>query len=471
MIAPYVGMSLYTWTAIIAVVLGGLAVGHWIGGVMADRALRHQRALFWILVVAAFSALATPFILRWLAGDLLSALDPVPAVVALTGVVFFLPSLFAGAVGPLATYLALDAAEPEQQGRVLGRMYALGALGAIAGVLLSGLVAIPWIGSALTVVAVTLAYLASAALIASGTGALGILALSVMVAVPSILWASDWTTCERESAYFCIRVDDLGPGTRVMALDHLAHSVNERDDPQRLHSPYLALIDEIARARFGTRGPDSAFFIGGGAYTLPRAWHARWPEARLTVAEIDPVVTELAAARLWVDPADFEIRHADARLALNAEAEPFDAIIGDAFADISVPTHLVTDEFHEQIAARLSQRGFYAMNVVDLLRRPRFLASLGETLQRRFKVVEFWIARDAIRPGEARTTWIVLASDRASERDSIAASDGTGRAWIRIDFRRMLGVFTDAERVVLTDDHAPVARLLGPLLTDQRYAE
>ena len=32
MIAPYVGMSLYTWTAIIAVVLGGLSVGHWIGG-------------------------------------------------------------------------------------------------------------------------------------------------------------------------------------------------------------------------------------------------------------------------------------------------------------------------------------------------------------------------------------------------------------------------------------------------------
>ncbi|MCB2099553.1 MAG: fused MFS/spermidine synthase, partial [Rhodobacterales bacterium] len=35
MIAPYVGMSLYTWTAIIAVVLAGLSVGHWIGGRLA----------------------------------------------------------------------------------------------------------------------------------------------------------------------------------------------------------------------------------------------------------------------------------------------------------------------------------------------------------------------------------------------------------------------------------------------------
>ena len=35
MIAPYVGMSLYTWTAIIAIVLAGFSVGHWWGGRLA----------------------------------------------------------------------------------------------------------------------------------------------------------------------------------------------------------------------------------------------------------------------------------------------------------------------------------------------------------------------------------------------------------------------------------------------------
>jgi len=38
LLAPYVGMSLYTWTAIIAVVLGGLSLGHWLGGALVDRA-------------------------------------------------------------------------------------------------------------------------------------------------------------------------------------------------------------------------------------------------------------------------------------------------------------------------------------------------------------------------------------------------------------------------------------------------
>ena len=46
LLAPHVGMSLYTWTAIIAVVLGGFSLGHWWGGLMAgpgcDRRAGHR---------------------------------------------------------------------------------------------------------------------------------------------------------------------------------------------------------------------------------------------------------------------------------------------------------------------------------------------------------------------------------------------------------------------------------------------
>src|SRR5512136_774264 len=36
-LAPYLGVSLYTWTSIIGVVLAGLSVGNWLGGKAADR--------------------------------------------------------------------------------------------------------------------------------------------------------------------------------------------------------------------------------------------------------------------------------------------------------------------------------------------------------------------------------------------------------------------------------------------------
>jgi len=37
LVAPYVGVSLYTWTSIIGVILAGLSVGNWVGGIWADR--------------------------------------------------------------------------------------------------------------------------------------------------------------------------------------------------------------------------------------------------------------------------------------------------------------------------------------------------------------------------------------------------------------------------------------------------
>ena len=36
--APYIGVSLYTWTSIIGIVLAGMSVGNYLGGLVADRA-------------------------------------------------------------------------------------------------------------------------------------------------------------------------------------------------------------------------------------------------------------------------------------------------------------------------------------------------------------------------------------------------------------------------------------------------
>ena len=37
-LAQVVGVSLYTWTGVIGVMLAGTACGNWLGGVLADRA-------------------------------------------------------------------------------------------------------------------------------------------------------------------------------------------------------------------------------------------------------------------------------------------------------------------------------------------------------------------------------------------------------------------------------------------------
>jgi len=44
LIARHLGVSLYTWTSVIGVVLGGIALGNYIGGRIADR-FHSQKAL------------------------------------------------------------------------------------------------------------------------------------------------------------------------------------------------------------------------------------------------------------------------------------------------------------------------------------------------------------------------------------------------------------------------------------------
>ena len=161
MIAPYPGMSLYTWTAIISVVLAGFSLGHWIGGRMAEQAAgRALRGVAWSLVLAGLSTIATLVIIRFAAPVIIGLnLGAVSTVLLVTFVLFFLPSLFVGIPSPVLTKLALDEDTAERSGRTIGAFYAVGAIGSIGGTLAAGFVFISWLGTTLTLIVVAGLYL------------------------------------------------------------------------------------------------------------------------------------------------------------------------------------------------------------------------------------------------------------------------------------------------------------------------
>lgn len=482
LLAPYVGMSLYTWTAIIAVVLAGLSVGHWIGGALAAPHVDNRlgaRRVAWALALAAISSLAALVLLRTMAGLLMqSKMGQIEVIVLLATALFFLPSLFVGIVSPILTKLAVDDGR-HHPGAVIGRMYALGTLGSIAGTLLAGYVFISWIGSTGTVlmVAGTYAVLAALFALAERSGILILGALVVGLGMTS-LWGSNVqafaSPCDVESDYFCIRVDDYpeAEDARLMALDHLVHSINDQRDPQLLYSPYLHFVDEYARTHLGGAdgkgGVRSAYFIGGGGFTLPRAWaHTFKGQARLVVAEIDPAVTQAAIDSLWFDAQapGLEIVHQDARSHLQSlPSEPtFDVIFGDAFHDISIPPHLVSLEFTEQIARRLNLGGFYAVNVIDDGQNPRFLLSLARTLGTQFASVEAWSERGQMGQN-GRVTFVLLATNRPGTQQIINAQQGIERTWVRWPEADLRARALAPDVPILTDDFAPVDRLMNTLL-------
>jgi len=467
MIAPYVGMSLYTWTSIIAVVLAGFSVGHWWGGKIAS--LPTQRALRitgWTMIAAACTTAGATLLLRAFAGPVVEAFaHPLAAITTLSVLAFFLPSLFAGVPAPVLTVVAMRDRDRSEQ--ALGAMFASGAVGAIVGTLLAGFLFVPWIGSVKTLVVITVVYAVAAVLCfrlgkAALRGTVGAV-LGIGVAVGIGAWALSLpAVCDRESSYYCIRTvslsDNPGNPVHLMVVDHLAHGISAREVPRVMFTEHSAMLDALPRMRMDR--PDfTSFHIGGGTYSVPRAWADRGI-SDITIAEIDPVVTEIAADQFWFDPATATILHGDARVALSRSAQTYDVIVGDAFTDIAAPEHLVTQEFFQLVSQRLSPEGVFAMNLIDNLDRLDALAAVVLTLRDVFPSVEVWTDGRAPQRGERRV-FVLLASGSDSPVSTIDAMAPDVTRFQALDNAFINRIVEQKNAQILTDDHAPLAYLIG----------
>ncbi len=154
--APYIGVSLYTWTSIIGVVLAGISLGNYLGGVVADR--RGSRGVLGLIFLAG--SLASAGILAMVAVVNSAGIDLplMPKIVFFTTVIFFLPSLILGMVSPMVIKLAL--ADLKRAGNTVGSIYAVSTVGSIFGTFLTGFWLISWFGTRAVVAGVALVLLA-----------------------------------------------------------------------------------------------------------------------------------------------------------------------------------------------------------------------------------------------------------------------------------------------------------------------
>ena len=470
LIAPYVGVSIYSWTSIIGVVLAGLSLGNWLGGTWADRG-GADRGAGLVLVAAAISSLGVLTVLTIVAPMVMAAeLSLLSGAFVLAASLFFVPSVLLGVITPLLTTLALQ--HGERPGRIVGSMHALAALGSITGTFAAGFWLIQHVGTrnililcTVTLFLVSIPFLFRRAPVALVAG----IALVLVTGGITEARRGFLNPCTVESQYYCIRVEpafaDVPFGeARAMVLDHLVHGVSHATEPGMLVSPYVHLTDELVS---GYLGPEVAgaryFFAGGGAYTHPRAVKALTPEALVTVAEIDPAVTEAAVESLYLDHSGMRVLHTDARMALHRLAgERFDVVIGDVAHDVAMPWHLLTREYTALVRSRLAPDGLYVLNVIDGYPDPLLVKSIVKTLREQFRYVHVWLEELPSVP--VRETYILSATDRFEPPRTVTAFRGFERTWIRItDHLESSGTALDT-LPLLTDDFVPVERLVGRLI-------
>ena len=471
--APYIGVSLYTWTSIIGVVLAGISLGNYLGGRLADRwaSLRFLGGIFLLGGLSSFGILAV---------DKLGILTPdewpiVVEILVLTSVLFFVPCIILGTVSPIVAKLAVR--DLAKAGSVVGKIYAAGTVGSIVGTFATGFVLISWFGTHIIIWGVALVLLTVGFLfLLSGRWRLMLLLAPILIGGSVLAFHRGWLhgPCTRETNYFCIRVreeEQDGEPVRVLTLDRMVHSYTSLNDPTKLVYGYERIYAEVTEYRAQEDDHLRALFIGGGGYTFPLYMEVIYPDSEIHVIEIDPGVTQVAHDMLGLTRDTRIVTfNEDARLFLEREpTQAYDLIVGDAFNDFSVPYHLTTKEFNDRVRAWLEDDGLYFVNIIDGPRRD-FLRAYTHTLRQTFRHIYVAPAIESWRQSP-RSTFVLIGSDAPLDRATLETIDaGDGDLLLA---RRMLSedeidaLLTEGRVVMLIDQYAPVDQMLAPVFREE----
>jgi len=454
LLAPYVGLTLETTTAIIGAALGGIAAGAALGGYFADRTDTRLLVVGLFIAGGLLTLLTVPAV-RWLGpgargdGDLaalgITLIALTPAAVALS------------AISPAVAHLQLH--DLRASGTVVGQLSGWGTAGALVGTFGTGFVLVPLlpvgltvllIGAVLTVGGIGLGLasrlLPAAAVVGVAFAALALSGLSVTSDSP----------CDTETRYHCVSVvaDQARPASYNLMLDDGLHSYVDLRDPTYLEYAYTRWIADSIDATNPPKKPLDAFFVGGGGFTLPRWLLATRPGSRAQVVEVDGELVDFVKERLGLrtSPA-LQVTVGDGRVnILDIPSNSVDVVVGDAFSATSVPWHLTTVEWTEEVQRVLRPGGLYAMNVIDF--RPLELARAeAATLQDVFSSVRFVSHADVT--GELfGGNLVFLASDQSLPY----ATGSNAKLGIIYDENAVESLAESAE--VLRDDFAPADQLL-----------
>ena len=226
------------------------------------------------------------------------------------------------------------------------------------------------------------------------------------------------------------------------------------EDPAALRVPYTAYL---ALGLVFTN-PRRALMIGLAGGSVARFVRAARPDVALDVVELDPDVVRVAGRYFGVhaDPG-LRIHVDDGRMFVKRTTDRYDWVVLDAFHADSMPHHLATAEFFDEVKGILTPRGVVTMNVAPLGPGVLYL-SIIHTLTRVFPQVYLFQV-----PERSNIVAVATLDESRIDGDRIARSIGElkSRTGDALDLLIPAPPHTEHKPLVrgvpeLTDDYAPV---------------
>jgi len=222
----------------------------------------------------------------------------------------------------------------------------------------------------------------------------------------------------RHSAFRPIRLTENVEGLRILRFgaEGASQSIVKVGDPRHLELPYTRLLPACLAF---IPNPARVLVVGLGGGTLPRFFHAHFPEMQIDVVEIDADVVNVAREHCgFAEDARLRVIVDDGRDFIETCAGGYDVIVLDSFDADSIPPHLATLEFLGAVRKALSPEGVVVANVWGRTFNPIYAEML---LTYRAAFAEVYIL-DVPAPGTK--LFVALSKPRVMTREELVEKAG-----------------------------------------------
>jgi len=469
LLAPHFGNSLYTWTALIGVVLVAVSLGGYLGGYFSDK-LKRVDLLGWLLAGAAVLTMLIPILGKLLAADIAKGGSLIAGPVFISVLLFALPAVLLGAVSPASVRFYSLAGSDQHVGAAAGIISMLGSLGSFVGTFVSGFFLLSafgvkaiFFGSGilLLILALLAFWMAKKSLKVQGGAVVATLLAASTIAVADA--APDKNVLYRANSFYhqieVVEREGMGGMERYLHLDSTSEGGMRVKDGELVldyqHFWQLTRLNEELKM-------NRALFIGAGAFGMPEQVSKVYPEAHVDVVEIDPAVIEVGRRFFKLDEFPKVHAHAnDARRYVNQSEGNYDLIFGDAYNGVRhIPAHLVTQEFFQEIKSKLSTNGVFIMNVISAVEgsKAELLSHILPTIQSVFPNVEVFHVGGAFR--ESQNVILVASQENWKPwlADKFYLPNSTQG---RLLSRHVRSTNLPAPERIITDDWNPVDAIIA----------
>ena len=455
-IAPEYGSTIYTWGSILGISMLALSLGYHYGGKKASSI--DMRDLEKFLIYTSGYIL---FVMYF--GDILlqaSSAVPIPQIYAPiipVTLLFAPPTYFLGYISPYAAQLS----NKESKGEASGHFYAIGTAGSILGAFGTTFILVPSI--TVDQIYLLFAVLVSLPLFKDRASprsywALLVLILGLLV-IQSPTYAQN-AVYHESTAYQELTVTQEGNLTTLyldsspQSSKYMNSTETPWDYPEYFHIPFLMREDV-----------DKALFIGGGGFVSPQQYAEMGVE--VDAVELDPAVVK--ASKNYFDLEETEnlsVHTMDGRQFLQQTDEEYDVVVLDAYRKHTVPFHMTTEEFFELIHEKTDEEGLVISNVISAPEGPgsEFGKAYYRTMNQEFDSMYYFPTRD---DNSVQNIEIIGSKGEKLSKKELKDRAGDYRPRNLSENVENLRETEASDAQILSDDYAPVERLLNPLIGRQ----